>query len=164
MSVQTTYSRNTSAGLAGLPVDIRDCTIESYAAEEADGIGFGLALVPGTDPDKQVKLPSGEALVFRGISVHTYAVEQQSDGTVEYADEQTVNVLRRGVIWVQTTGTVTRDQAAFFVISGANAGKFTDTDDATTDPVPSGVFRSSASGGALAKLEINLPGGVASPS
>ena len=162
--VQTTYDRNPVASFAGLLYDLRDNVIESYAAEGAAGIGLGLALVAGTDPDKQVKLPTGEGLEVRGISVHQYALEQAADGTVEYAEKDTVNTLRRGMIWVQTTGTFTRDTAAFFKISGADAGKFTSADDATTDPFPTAVFRGSGSGGALGLVEINLPGGVESPS
>jgi len=160
-SVQTTYARDHAAGMAGLLSDLRDAVVESYSAEGTAGIGFGLAVVAGTDPDRQVKLPTGEGLVFRGITLHEYAQEQQADGTVEYAEGDTVNVGRRCRAWVRTAGSVTRDQKAFFIISGADAGKFSNADDASTDEVPTGVFRSSVSGAGLAELEINLPGGEA---
>lgn len=155
--VQTTYSRTPAAAMAGLLYDLRDNVIESYATEGADGIGFGLAVIAGTDVDKQVKLPAAAGGVFRGVSVHEYAQEQQADGTVEYADKDTMNVLRRGAIWVQTNTSVDTDDDAFFVNSGADAGKFSDVDDATTDAVPTGKFRTSTTGSGLAVLEINLP-------
>jgi len=157
MAVQTSYSQTMTVAVAGMPGDARDHVVESFAAETA-AIPFGRAVIAGSDKDKQVKTPSGAGGVFRGVSMREQAQEQNSSGTVAVAVGDTVNVLRRGLVWVDTAGAVVQDAPAFFVVSGGSAGKFDDLDDSTTDPVPTGVFRSATSGAALALLELNLPG------
>ena len=157
MAFQTSYDQYPAEGAAGLKTDSREDTVESYAAEGA--IGFGLAVVKGTDPAVQVKRPAAAAGVFRGVSLRTSVFEQSAAGVSGYVDEDSVNVLRKGQVWVPTITAVTIDGAAYFVNSGDDAGKFSATDDGTTDAVPTGVFRSTvaATSGGLAKLEINLP-------
>lgn len=156
-SVQTSYTQKMPVAVAGMLGDIRDCTVESYAAEVA-AIAFGLGVIAGTDPLKQVKLPATGGGVFRGVSMHEQAQEQGlGTGLVSYKVGDAVNTLRKGLIWVQTAGAVAIDVPAFFVNSGADAGKFDDLDDGSTDAVPGGVFRSATTGAGLALLEINLP-------
>lgn len=157
MAFQTDYSQYPAEGVAGMKVDSREDTVESYAAEGA--IGFGLAVIKGTDAAVQVKKPAAADGVFRGVALRTLAMSRQADGTDGYADEDAVNVLRQGQVWVPTITAVAVDGAAYFVNSGADAGKFSATNDGTTDAVPTGVFRSAvaATSGGLAKLEINLP-------
>lgn len=156
MSVQTSYSQNMPVAVAGMLGDLRDHTIESYAAE--GDTGFGLGVIAGTDATKQAKKPAGAGGVFRGVTVHEQAQEQAlSTGAVVYADGDAMNVLRKGLIWVVTAGAVAIDVPAFFVNSGSDAGKFDDLDDGSTDAVPGGVFRSATTGAGLALLEINLP-------
>ena len=137
----------------GMIADGRQHLIETNAAEGAIKYGFGV--IAGTDPAKQVKLPLLTGGVFRGITISTWAKEQVS-GDGLYADTDAVNTLRRGVVWVEVNSDVVIDEAAYFVYAGADAGKF--RNDATSaDAVPTGIFRSSALSGELAKLEINLP-------
>lgn len=157
--MQTNYPGTQPAGFPGLLADLRDQLVESFAAEGA--IPFGRAVLAGTDKQKQVVLAEAGGAVFRGVSVHTHAYGSATD-PAGYADTQTVNVLRRGMIWVEVTEAVDIDDPAFYINapgSGdeADAGKFTDTDDGTSVAVPSGVFRSSTDGAGLALLEINLP-------
>lgn len=155
MSVQTSYGQSMPVAVAGMLGDMRDHVIESFAAE---GItGFGLAVVKGTDGDKQAKLPATGGLEFRGVTVRAAVTEQVSGQTTAYADKAAMDVLRRGLIWVQTAGAVAQDAPAFFVNTGGDKGKFDDLDDSTTDAVPGGVFRSATSGADIALLEINLP-------
>lgn len=153
-----------TVAFAGMIADARDCLTESYAAETA-AIPFGRAVIAGTDKQKQVKTPSGAGGVFRGVSVAEQAQEQAfGTGVVAYAVGDAVNVGRRGLFWVDTAGAVAIDAPAFFVVSGGTAGKFDDLDDGTTDPVPTGVFRSATDGAGLALLELNLPGSSTSGS
>lgn len=157
MAFQTSYDQYPAEAAAGMKVDSREDTVESFAAEGA--IGWGLAVIKGTDPDVQVKKPAAADGVFRGVALRTSVFEQNSSGVSGYVDEDSVNVLRKGMVWVPTITAVTRDNPAYFVNSGADAGKFSATNDGTTDAVPTGVYRSSvaATSGGLAKLEINLP-------
>lgn len=154
--MQLTYDRDIAAAHEGMTEGTRSDIIESYAAEGV--VNFGVALVAGTDVDTQVKGPAAAGSLFRGISISTWALEQAGDDGF-YADTSSVNVMRRGVVWVEVVDDVVTDDSAFFVTNGANAGLFTSTstEDTDTDIVPTGIFRTSAAAGELAKLEINLP-------
>lgn len=153
---QLTYDLYQKAGHAGLLYDIEPHRIVTGAAEGA--IPFGRAVVPGTDPEKQVMLPDPSGLEkFRGVAKSTWAQEQDLTGEGQYKDKAAVNVVKQGVIWVEVNGDVVVDGAAYFVFTpGADLGKFRG-DDTAASIVPTGVFRSSASSGELAILEINLP-------
>ena len=159
MSVQTAYNQNMTEAFAGMLADMRDNVVESFAAEGAGGIGFGLAVIAGTDKTKQVKLPAAAGGVFRGVTLAEQAQEHTSVGgsTVKYAQYDAVNVLRRGAIVVVVCAEVHADAAAYFMNSGPTAGQFLQSDNAGTDPVPEGVFRTSTTGAGLAVLEVNMP-------
>lgn len=153
--MQLTYEQNINDSHIGQLEGTRPYVMESYAAEGT--VEFGRAVMAGTDVDKQVKIPTSAGQLFRGVSVSTWATEQNpntGDGT--YYAKDSVNVLRRGVVWVEVLDAVSTDEAAYFYTAN---GKFTSTNpqDNTVDQVPTGIFRSSADAGGLAKLEINLP-------
>ena len=92
---------------AGLDFD----HVESYAAEGA--VPFGHGVVLGTDPAKQVAVAAADTDTFAGISVFTHRQEQgidqgasmgaQYSTGAEYRDKDTVNVLRRGRVWVENS-------------------------------------------------------------
>lgn len=151
---QTSYNYNMPVSQAGQLADIRDNLIESFSAQGA--VGLGLAVMAGTDKDRQVKVPAAASDVFRGVSVADQAIEQgYKTGTVTYADTATVPTLRRGAIWVQVAVNVSTDDAAYFV---PTTGQFSNTSNSSANgAVPGGVFRSAGVAGGLAKLEINLP-------
>lgn len=162
--IQTAYELRHPAAKLGMLGDVRTSVTEGYTAE--DELLFGMACVAGTDPVLQVKKPSTGGEVFRGVTIMNQAKEQilesgelfKSSG--KYLENQQVPVLRRGVIWVEVNQDVEPDDPAFFVHTGAAAdiGKFRMDDAATdADAVPTGVFRSAATAGNLALLEINLP-------
>jgi hypothetical protein len=161
MAAQTTYGTVMGEAIAGLIYDMRNITVESYAAE-GGSIPFGRAVAPGTDVRKQVKLPTASGQGFRGVALLEQAHAQDlTTGVAQYLVTETVNVMRKGAVWVQVAGAVAENAPAFYINSGANAGMFDDLDDATTDPTSSGgsragVFRTAASASGLAVLEIDL--------
>lgn len=151
---QLTYNLYMPEKHIGLISDARPHLVETKAAEGE--ILFGYAIVEGTDPLIQVKIPAVTGKAFRGISISTWAKEQDILGDGKYKDKEAVNILRQGEIWVLVNGNVAIDDPAYFVYTGADAGKF--RNDATdADAVPTGVFKSSANSGELALIEINLP-------
>ena len=92
--------------------------------------------------------------VFRGVSLHQH-VEKTSAGVAQYAANDTVSVLRKGVIWVLCNTEVNQDAAAYVNVQiAASAGQFTEV---SSGNLLAGVFRSGAAAGALAKVELNLP-------
>lgn len=153
---QTAYNQNMAASYAGMKADAGNDRVESYLAEETNGIPFGYGVVAGTDPLTQVKLPDADTDEFRGIALHTH---KQASGigaslTALYKDEDMVNVGRQIVAWVEVDEAVTVDAAAYCTTA---TGKFGVTSGAGHIAVPTGVFRSTTTGAGLAKLEINLP-------
>lgn len=153
---QLEYNLYQSAAHVGLLYDIEPHRIVTNAAE--GGIRFGSAVIPGTDPLKQVRAPDPAGLEhFRGVALSTWAKEQNLNGEGEYKGGDAVNVLKQGLVWVEVNGNVTIDDAVYFVITaGIDNGKFRG-DNTGAELVPTGVFRTSANTGELALIEINLP-------
>lgn len=152
---QIDYNLTLTEGQEGLVTDLRPNTIISKIAEGV--VGFGRALVAGTDATSQVKIPSAAGQVFRGVSVGTWAMERNSLLNAEYIDKSTVSVLRKGEIWVTVKGDVVIDTQVYYYISGANAGLFTSAVTNTAQLLPGAVFTSSALDGELATIELILP-------
>lgn len=150
---QTSYNLYQDAAHVGLLYDNEPYTMVNAAAEGA--IPFGSAVVAGTDAEKQVKVPTATSQVFRGITISTWAQEQIA-GDGQYLDTDAVNIIKKGVVWVTVNQNVLVDAPAFFIYTGADAGKFR-ADATDADAVPTGVFRLSANAGELVPLEINLP-------
>lgn len=126
----------------------------SFAAEGV--VLFGRAVVPGTDIEKQVKIPATTNTTFMGVSISSYTTVQDVNGDGGYLDTDTVPVLRRGRIWVPVINAVAANNPAYYMYNSINAGKFCSSN-SNAQIVPTGVFRSSTTGAGLAILEINLP-------
>lgn len=117
--MQLAYSINIAAAVAGQLAQLEPHQIESRQVETAAGLGFGLAAVQGT-ADNQCKLPTAAGQLFLGVSVKTDAVNPSNAGNPGYPYQRSAGLLRKGKIWVTTTGTVAIGDAAFFnVVTGA---------------------------------------------
>jgi len=91
----------------------------------------------------------------QGIDQSAAKGEQFSTGA-EYRDGDTVNVLRRGRVYVTVTANVSAGDDAFVdVVTSGEEGQFTNV--STDNLATSGVFRTSADSGELAVVEVNLP-------
>lgn len=145
--------------------------VESRAAEGT--VPFGSGVIFGTDPEKQVAVPADATGDFAGIALFTHKQFQgidlaasmggQYSTGAEYRDKDTVNVLRRGRVWVEATAEVAAGDAAYVdVATEGEEGKFTNVAAVGETPaIPNlatgGVFRSSGDVGDLVIVEINLP-------
>ncbi len=156
MSQTGSYTRDAVRALPGLLADSgHDMFLESLAAETA-AIEFGLAVQAGTDPEKQAVLYAGGTLA--GIASKTHALDEVTEaaGLDGASVGETMSVLRKGRVWVQTNEAVVAGDAVFCVNTGADAGKFrNDATDATA--VPSAAFKAYDATAGLALLELNLP-------
>ncbi len=151
---QTSYNAEQGIALAGMKADSRFDEVESFAAESA--VAFGLGVIAGTDPAKQVKVAAAVGDTFRGIALHTNKAQTVA-GVSQYDDKDTVSVMRKGVAWVPVTDPVTIDGAAYVDLV-TNTGYFTGAATANLTVTIDAIFRSnknSATG--LAKVEVSMP-------
>ena len=86
--------------------------------------------------------------IFRGISLHRH------NEVGQYSVNDIVDVLRQGIVWVDTSVAVTADDDAYVDMAGG-LGKFTNS--STNNLATGGKFRSTVGAAGLAKVEINLP-------
>ena len=152
---QTTVTMYGAAATVGMLGDTGFTDKLSYSAEAV--VGFGVPVQLGTNKERQVKVLTtsvGQAALAVGISVASMVVEQASNGTVVYADKDTVSVLKKGRIWVTTDDAVVAGAVANLKLS---SGLFTD------EAVAAGIeaftqfnarFLTATSGSALALVEI----------
>lgn len=173
--VQTTYSVTADKAFAGLLGDgsdgVRD--ILSRASEEASAhpFGVGVTVTGATDPVTQYLLPAATGFTFLGVVAHTHALDNRAltlDNGVENGD--TVDVVRKGRIWVPVEQTVTPFTSVPFLRHTANGptdqpGFFrTDADTANADSVAANCqfidyFAVAGDHGqvGLALLDVHLP-------
>lgn len=149
--MQTTISQYGAAAFKGMLDGIGPRDVSSYAAEEAVPVAYPVKL--GTDPAKEVlKATAGAGVV--GFALHDYARVQDSSGVVQYAALETVSVLKKGRMWVET------DDA---VVAGATANLKVANGKCTDEAVAAGIeaftqisvkFVTATSGAGLAIVEI----------
>lgn len=123
-------------------------TIEAYAAE--GNVVFGVGVMAGTDPEKQVAKWSGaNGKVFRGIAIF------DENGKALYEDKDMGLVMEAGSVWVTADGDVTAgDQAACYP-SGNFGKKIAAAGSTGTYAVNiQGVFKTSGADGELVALKI----------
>lgn len=149
--MQTTISQYGAAAFKGMLDGIGPRDVSSYAAEEAIPVAYPVKL--GTSPDKEVlKATTGAGAV--GFAMHDYARVQDSSGVVQYAQYETVSVLKAGRMWVETTDAV---------VAGATANLTVATGKLTDEAVAAGIeaftqisvkFVTGTTGAGLAIVEI----------
>jgi hypothetical protein len=132
---------------AGLKGDSRNDTVESYAASEDIEFGRGV-MANATDPAHVVDVADNAGGVFRGVALHIHNEARK------YEEKDTVSVLRKGLVWVETGVAVTIDEPAYVDVAIGGIGKFTNV--SASNLATGGTFRSSVAAAGLALLEIDL--------
>jgi len=118
--MQSTISQYGAAAFKGMLDGIGPRVVASYAAEEIIPIAYPVKL--GTTKDTEVlKATTGAGVI--GFALHDHAREQTSAGVVQYAQYETVSVLKQGRMWVETTDAVTAGATANLTVA---TGKLTD--------------------------------------
>ena len=138
--------------------------LANYQGVQADslvvgvgGLGFGVGVQATEDVATTYK--DGQ---FYGISYAKNYVEEIPYGDVEkvgkYKEHEMVPILRKGAIWVKVDEDVLAGENAKALSTG-NFGKATISSDPATTPSDTviGTFKTTASAGNLAVLQINLP-------
>ena len=176
MAVQSTYNESPAIAYAGMLADGGgDHHVAAMRNDESTAaLGFGQAVIYADTSDPlSATLPTAESDVVAGIVVHSHAIAQSdladatSTAIAGPGPDTIVNVLRKGRIWVTVEDNVVvgdrlwvRGVAAGdpeFLGNCLPADDGTDTIDCTNQ----GVFRTAATAGNLAVLEVdftNKPG------
>jgi hypothetical protein len=153
---QTTHLNAPLGAVAGL-IASSGAEIHSRLAEAA--LTAGIAVCQGT-LDNQVKALSavGDLAKIQGFTIYHAGQEPLSSGT-GYAAKDTLNILRKGQIWVLTEGTVAAGGNVFVRYAGTGT-KGACRAAAVTDEAGQllgAKFVTSVTGAGLAIVEINLP-------
>lgn len=153
---QTSVNLYQSAAFKGMLADLSDNDIISDAAEGAVNVGATVKL--GTNKEKQVAesgTGAGAGALVVGFALHDHAREQSAAGLVNYANKETVSVLKRGKLWVETNDAVVAGNVANLHLA---SGKLTD------EAVAAGIeaftqvsvrFLTSTTGAGLAIVDVN---------
>jgi hypothetical protein len=144
------------SGIAGKLA--RGGPVRIFGSFIADGdIPFGKVVMLGTDPTRQVKAYSGSAVPI-GIALadDTKGFTRDANGNpvqaLTYKDGDPVQVLKQGTVFVTVAANVTAGKAAKVKADGDIVDE-----SGTGTTIPGSIFRTSASAGQIAELEINLP-------
>ncbi len=119
--MQTSYTQYNNELMLGNIADTSLRQTDSFLAQGA--IGIAKAVVRGTDPARQaVQAGTGAgqgALIF-GIALTSLTLEQSSAGVVQYADKDSVPVMRKGRVVVQVDSAVVAGATANFILATGN--------------------------------------------
>lgn len=132
MSAQNRYGYKTPIGAAGGIVDIAPYAIDTFFnAEETGKMMFGMGVVQGDNPGKNIAIPAtgATAAKFDGITVNNRTTEYDVEGKLSLRKGASVGVMRYGRVYARVATGVepAYGDAAYLVISGDDAGCFTNT-------------------------------------
>lgn len=154
--MQTAYSLYRDELMLGNIADTSLRQTDSFISQGV--VGIARAVVRGTNPQRQCVQAGtgvGQGALIIGIAELTMTVEQTTGGVVQYGDKESIPVMRRGRIVVQTNAAVTAGNAANYVLA---SGAWTDAAVGTgieATPQLKARFVTSTSGAGLAVLEIH---------
>lgn len=166
--MQLDYSQSPAAGYPGMQADtgykhVISCKNPNVA------IPFGL-YVTRDDADGRVKLPTTAAEVTNGngIAIADFASESINNGQAAgYPLKSAVSVMRQGRVWVEVEENVVEGDDVYVRHANGNASKvqkgaFRKSVDQvaaadTATKIPGAKYRTSASAGGIAIVEVNMP-------
>ena len=129
--------------------------IRSYVAEGND-IGFGLGVMDGSDPEKQVKIFSSASGKFRGVAL--YATDASDLDNSNFEEYDAVPVFDQGVVWVYCEEAVNVGDSVRVRHTNGVPGAFCTTAITNETILLTGAeFRSDAASGTTAKLFLSPP-------
>lgn len=152
MSAQTSYSIKQAIAYAGLIYAQAPKDIISRAVETAAGVGFGVVVSRGTDPDKECVL--GGTSDILGVTVRSLDREGVANtGAIKYNQYETAGIMRDGYIWaVCPSGCVPGDAVNFVEATGVlDSGAPSGTGETGLDDC---YWDSTAAAGELAILRV----------
>lgn len=155
--MQTRYTYFGYKGNPGAIVDLAPHEIDSRLNEEDAGVlKFGVGVIKGTQPGKTVKMPTEGATTaqFEGITVNNRTTEYDREGVLSVRKNAAVGIMTWGRIFgrVATGATPAYDDAAYLIVSGTEAGCFTNTSGSNTIEINARFLASVENG--VAEIEL----------
>lgn len=149
MAVQTTYSDNISAAVAGQIVNCEPSDLISRTVETSGGLGFGIAVNQGSADKGCILAITGAAGAFIGATVRERSIDaNDSNSFDQYTDAR---IMIKGVIWaVAATGCSAGDP----VYVRPSNGAWQDSNANSGVLVPNARWDTSATAGNLAQLRL----------
>jgi hypothetical protein len=96
--------------------------------------------------------------VFRGIAIHRHTEKNILTGVAQYEDEQSVDIMRRGLVWMPYVAAATPSEDDTLYINLAVSGEEGKATDISTNNIATGgVIRKVDTVNKLLQGEINLP-------
>lgn len=128
MPVQMTYGEP-KAGMPGLLVDRANYgAVTRSNGVETGKLLFGLGVVQGEEPGKNVVLPKADstAAQFEGVVMYSANVEMDREGKVYLEQGQIIDICQHGKLWVQVTDDAEPAYGVpvYLIADGTDAGKF----------------------------------------
>ena|SRR5690625_1360775 len=145
---QDNFSQYAGIGYHGQQNTDYPSWIGSYHAE-GGAIGFGVAVSFGT-ADHQAVAGGAASADLIGVTVRTQAVENNVDGSPEYAENRTMSVMEKGRMYVAVSDGATRG-GQVYVVPGTGELVSTDTDNVA---LTGARFLRTAAAGEITEIEI----------
>jgi hypothetical protein len=161
-SIQETYPLSPGLALPGMRADSSWGDTITMINTGADQIGFGYAVARNSGSAQSAKSMDAIANLVAGILVRTEAYAPEQLGTLGPLPKNTLNVMRKGRLWVICENGCTVGQKALFLrgvaagaeVKGALRSAADSTD--TVDMSGRGEWMTAAAAGALAILEFDF--------
>ena len=152
MSAQTTYNQTPAIGFQGMIAE------NFYGAKQIDSglvetaaLGLGVALGFGTADNQYVAAAADEAV--KGVSIYVSGSEQAADGTVEFAVNSQLPVMKKGRFYAVANAAVAKGASVAFDPATKKWGAVV----GGTTTLAGGVAQTSAAAdGDLIVVEVNL--------
>ena len=131
MNMRLDYSYQPRLGVPGTLYDTSPHAIDSRQnAETSPGVmQFGIGVMQGDTPGVNIRVPAAgdTTAAFEGVSMGSQTFDMNMEGELKVRPHQTVGVLRWGRAWARVAPglTIKYGDPVFLVISGNNAGLFT---------------------------------------
>lgn len=160
MSAQTRYEFSAIAGAAGGIVDLAPYAIDTFLNGEDSGVmKFGIGVVQGANPGQDIALPkTGDTVAkFEGITVNNRTTEFDVEGKLNIRGSAAVGVMRYGRVYARVKSDVTPayGDALHLIITGDDAGCFTNAEDTGKTIAVKGRFMSGKCAGTdVAQVEL----------
>lgn len=114
-TVQTNYADDMAVSYAGAIADEQEeCNLISRTVEDLGGVGFGLAVMQGTNDEGVVV---GDGTEFLGVTVRDQSVDP--DDPNEFAHYASARIMTKGTIWVANDGGVSAGDPVSLAADGA---------------------------------------------